>query len=258
MKSVKAYLQLVRSYRFLWLVVVLHFVAIVAALIMLPSETRKLNNINLWIKPLKFFISVTVYLLTLPGLLSLLPFSDKKRHRFANILSVAMLVENSCIGLQAYRGQFSHYNISSIFNGIVFNLMGIFILLNTIYIILLFIACLRVRNHPKQSLIIAFRYALFLMLIASVGGGFMIAGNHHSIGAADEAAGMIFTNWNRTGGDLRVMHFFGLHALQILPLIVIFNNYRNSFLTVHLPALLLLALTVFSFAQALNEKPFLA
>ena len=194
MKTVKSYLQLVRNYRFLWLVVVLHFIAIVAVAVILPFETRKLNNINLWIKPLKFFVSVVLYLVTLPGLLSLLPFSSTKKHRFANILALAMLVENTCITLQAYRGQFSHYNITSAFNIIVFNLMGIFILVNTICIILLFIASLRVKHHPKQSLIIAFRYALFLMLVASVGGGLMISGNHHSIGAADDATGMLFTN----------------------------------------------------------------
>ena len=258
MKPIINYYHLVRNYRFLWLVVILHFMALLVVAILLPFETRKLNNINLWIKPFKFFLSVVLYLLTLPGLLSLLPFSNAKKNRFANILALAMLVENTCITLQAARGQFSHYNISSPFNIILFNLMGIFILVNTIYVALLFVGILRVHHHPKQSLVVAFRYALFLMLVASVGGGLMISGNHHSIGAADDAAGMVFTNWNRTGGDLRVMHFFGLHALQILPLIVILSGSGNKLLTVHLPAILLIVFTGFVLIQALKGIPFLA
>src|SRR6185436_18353460 len=41
----------------------------------------------------------------------------------------------------------------------------------------------------------------------------------HGIGDPD-GTGMPLTNWSATGGDLRVPHFFGLHGIHVLLLIV--------------------------------------
>ena len=103
---------------------------------------------------------------------------------------------------------------------------------------------------------------MILFLIASVEGGVMLSQSSHSVGAADGGAGLPFVSWSSEAGDLRVAHFIGLHAMQILPVAALafvwlqdyFRQLNPTILTFVL-ALVYFAAFNFLFLQAMRGQP---
>ena len=194
-------------------------VLLVASLAALPFDHRHILGLNPWIKPLKFEISVIVYLLTLALLLTVLGQDgrwSRLRARLGWGFGLSMIVENSVIALQSARGVRSHMNYTSWFNGIAFGVMGGFIALNTVLLAILLVLFVRARLSRPQAELWGIRLGLALLLAGSVEGVLIVASGGHTVGAADGGSGLPFVNWSTSHGDLRVAHFFALHALQLL------------------------------------------
>ncbi len=92
-----------------------------------------------------------------------------------------------------------------------------------------------------------------MFIIFSLEGGFMAAQLRHTVGAADGGEGIPFVNWSGAYGDLRVAHFFGLHALQVLPLTGYFLARTNKQL--FLVAALYFTWVSIMFLQAMQGIP---
>jgi hypothetical protein len=191
----------------------------VICFILLITDDIKILGVNRWLKPMKFYLSVGLLAFTLNWLLYYL--SNKKLVKiYSWIIAITMLVENGVILMQAVRGTTSHFNISSPFNGIAFAVMGIVILIFTITAISITINFFVQNNFTiSPAYVWGIRLGLVFFILASVEGGLMIGLFKHTVGGADGSPGLPLVNWSRQYGDLRIAHFFGLHALQILPLL---------------------------------------
>jgi hypothetical protein len=183
------------------------------------SDTRLILGLNPWIKPMKFMTSITLFLWTIAWLMPETQPRPRARAIVRWTIASAMVIEIVMITMQAWRGTTSHFNIQTVFDAVVFNIMGIAIGLNTAAIALFWWIIRRDTPPNRAGYIWGIRLGVLLFLVASIEGGLIVGNNAHTVGADDGGPGLPFVNWSTEYGDLRVAHFFGMHALQALPLL---------------------------------------
>ncbi len=205
----------------LYTIAILHFILAMVCIVGLMFDNRTLTGINVWIKPLKFTISGGIYLLTVGFLITLYPFSKRKKNIINNITSWTLLLEIGIIFFQATRGVRSHYNQSTLFDGLLFAGMGILIAIIVMTMVFFIIETIRLKLKTKRSVQWAILMGWLVVLLGSWVGGQMIGQMSHTVGLPDGGQGLPLLNWSTIAGDLRVAHFFGLHGIQIIPLFAV-------------------------------------
>jgi hypothetical protein len=202
----------------LYSIVLLHIVFAVVCIGGMFLDDRTLTGINVWIKPLKFWISGGIYIFTLGFLITKYPYSRLKKNIFRNIVAWSLLLETGIIFYQAARGVRSHYNQESMFDGMLFAAMGIIIGINVLIMVWLAFDTARLKLKVSKPIQVAIFIGWIVVIVGSWVGGQMISQMAHNVGVADGGEGLPILNWSTTGGDLRVAHFVGLHGIQIIPL----------------------------------------
>ncbi|MCA8831105.1 hypothetical protein [Hymenobacter pini] len=198
----------------------LNVALLLLALALLTFDHRLITGLPAWVKPAKFALSGLLYLWTLGWLLADLPAPASGAVRLISIAAaLSMVVEMGCIFLQAARGTTSHYNTASAFDGLIFGLMGTFILVNTLATIWAVYLVWHYQPHGPAGYVWGVRLGLLVFLVGSVLGGVMIRLGQHTVGAPDGGPGLPGLGWSTRAGDLRLAHFLGMHALQALPLL---------------------------------------
>lgn len=204
-----------------------NFILFVACLVLFFFDSRLVTGINPWIKPMKFGLSVAIYLWTFAWVLRYL--TSKKNIAFISWgITVCMVVENVIIALQAGRGVQSHYNITTALDGILFGTMGTFIGINTALLFYTLILFLFSATTLDKHMLMAWRAGLFLFFAGGVAGGMMIGNFSHTVGAHDGGAGIPFLNWSTVAGDLRAAHFITMHGLQVIPLVAFYLSSKTK------------------------------
>ncbi len=231
----------------------------------LALDPRTLNDVPIWIKPLKFEASIGIYLLTLAWFVGELP-DHARRGRAVRWLCVAAIgasaFEMAYIAAQAARGLASHYNVGDPFHALMYSLMGVGAVILTAMSPVL--AALLARHRPAHlppAYLLSIVLGLVLTFVLGAGSGAVLsAGDGHWIGGVrSDAGGLLVLGWSRTGGDLRSAHFLGMHALHALPVVGYMAGRllspRAGVITVAAAALVYSAATGAVFTLALRGIP---
>ena len=270
--------------RLLTVSTVFHAVLILVGIIGMALDTRIILNAPIWAKTTKFAISITLYSVTLLWMLTYMKSRPRLAQFIASNSGAIMLIEIAVILVQnILRSVPSHYNVATPFDGVMWSIMGTSIVavwvINFIAgVVLLF------EKMPNPVLGWGIRLGLLIALVgmalaftmtspnttqmAALQSGQKLAliGAHNVNALVDGQNRMIpFLGWNMDGGDLRIAHFIGLHAMQVLPILALFllgrmpklSQSRNLAL-VWVGGLSYLGLTLLALWQALRNQSIVA
>jgi hypothetical protein len=231
----------------------IHVALLVGALIAFPLDHRLILGINPWIKPLKFDVSTLLFLWTMAWYLGQLPTRGNSRV-LGRVMAMGLVIENLLITMQSLRGTTSHFNNASVFDSVVFGVMGFFIVITTFAAGWVLVLYFRERPPLSPAVLVGARLGLILFLIGTAEGGLMLANHAHTVGGPDGGPGLPFLTWSTKYGDLRWAHFIGMHGLQVLPLTGWFLG--KMFLVIVL-FVAMLAMTAITLVMALQGRPVL-
>jgi hypothetical protein len=231
------------------------------------ADTRTIEGIPVWMKPLKFALSFAMLFGTVALVETRL--SDRERDgspmRIAGwVMATAFLFEMGYMIFQAAHAEASHFNRSTPFHEFIYSAMGggaVALVVATATIGWV------VKRDKTANLSPTLREAIwlgFLLTFVStmIVAGYMGSGAGHFVGVHPEDAPTIpLFGWSGVTGDLRPAHFVSLHAMQALPLLAIcldrVGQGTNSVRSVRIAAVGYLLLTLALFTQALMGLPLL-
>ena len=253
--------QIFRKNRVLFWLGTAHFGLALLLLAYFPFNDTLVLGINSVTKPLKFALSIGVFSWTMSVILH---YMDNARQ--VTIYSWAAVVcfgfEQLAITSQALRGQMSHFNKTDVYGTVLYSLMGVFILTITLWTAFMTVVFIRQKTvELPLAVALSIKIGLIYCVIFSLLGGYISSLQGHTVGAADGGEGIVFLNWSRFFGDLRVAHFFGIHSLQILPLFALFIEKRvsisASIKAIWLFSIVYLGFILLTLIQGLMGLPFL-
>ncbi|GAA4977982.1 hypothetical protein GCM10025792_23690 [Pseudonocardia tropica] len=212
-------------------------VLVAVAAVGLVVDDRTLLAESVWAKPFKFGVSFAIHGLTLAALLPMLTRARRTMWWLGTAFAATGVVDVGFIALAAARGTYSHFNQDTdpvnaigqqIFSSGVVGLFGVSLV---IAVMLLFqrVGDVALTRALRAGLLLAAAGMVVAFGIAGSGAARTVPDAYgrpvtlagaHGVGTPD-GGGMPLTNWSVTGGDLRVPHFVGLHATQVLVLVAV-------------------------------------
>ncbi len=189
----------------------------------LVLDPRLFQAEAVWLKPLKFQLSLTVYLLSLAYFARFLPsaFLERRSYRaFSIIVVLFVLAEMVWIGGAAMFGIASHYNAAHPLMAQIYGLMGLLaVILTSASLVYGAVIWRDPRGLPDGALRLSVALGLVLTFVLTViVAGYMASQTGRLVGVPQTGARVPLMGWSREVGDLRLSHFLATHAMHVLPL----------------------------------------
>jgi hypothetical protein len=219
----------------------------ILGLIFDPRATAIINT-PAWSKLFKFSVSI---LLMTPALIWAIKITTGKTRRSANIaasvIGTMLSLEMILILIQATRARPIHFNYTTPLDSVLWIIMtvGIFTMFAA-FVVLLIAVWRGVRQDPVIAWAIKIGFVitaigLITPTISTSPNAVQLKATQtkqpnillgaHTIGSPnaipDAEPGLPLIGWNTQHGDIRIGHFIGLHALQLIPLLGIWLSKRK-------------------------------
>lgn len=194
-------------------------------------DTRTIDGISVWAKPLKFELALAVH----AGTLALVVARLDPRRRAGPVMQavalgflVACIIEMGWIIAQAAQGQHSHFNDSTALHRAMFSIMAFCAVIITgaagaVALAVCRDAAFDATAPVRAGIVLGLLGGTILTLITAFAIG--AYGSPYVGGVPDLSSRMPLTGWSLTGGDLRVGHFLATHMMQGVPFAALIAAY---------------------------------
>ncbi len=206
------------------------------SLLGLLVDDRTLVNVPIWNKPFKFSLSIGMYALTLAWLLTHVRRGRRTGWWFGTVFATGIGMDVGLLVWQVIvRGRTLHFNQATPADVAINSLVAggaytAWLMTAAVGVLLLF------QRIPDRALRSALRWGAALAVVGMYVATLMFSPSPaqqavleadgklstfgaHSVGIDDGGPGLPVVGWSTVGGDLRIPHFVGIHALQVLPLV---------------------------------------
>ncbi|KIC76420.1 putative membrane protein [Neochlamydia sp. TUME1] len=243
----------------LFYLAILNFALAIFLLSLIPLGSTVASETIPWIKPIKFAFSFGLYLLTIGWILVYLKISTKMFLAISRLTALLIFMEMLVIVLQSIQGKIYHFSIEqpltlAICYGMCLYLFShLLIVANTLiasYILYLFF---QPTTLCSPAYLWGIRLGLVIFLLSCLEGGFIAFQDMYwRQGQVLSGWGLPFADYT-SRGYLTSSHFFGLHALQALPVIgYTLRNRLHSQQLLFSIGIIYFTIFVYLFGKAIN------
>jgi hypothetical protein len=229
-------------------------------------DNRLLHDINIWIKPIKFYISLPIYTATLVVFARWIPEIVRQKtwfKFFTGLVIASILIDGIWVSGAAAFGIGSHFNISTPLMATAYSIAGFAALILTSGALVFGIL---IAKNSKTGLAKDMHFAIWfgsvtMAILTVITASYMAAQTGHLVGGnLSDAEAFPIMGWATDGGDLRVAHFFASHIIHALPLFVLFTSWMFKTISrkwVLGVAVIYTAFTFYTLWEAVSGYPFL-